>query len=357
MKIISLGIRKPPISHPYHRSRAGNSLFHKIITILTNHTQVLHSTRPGICNLVCIPQSSTQTNEKDQYMHLAHVNAQSVCNKILQTQEYILRSQIDICVITETWIKSSDEYTSKDLTPSGYLCCAVPHPNDRIRGCIALLYHSSLKVKQLTTMASANLECACYEVTGKNNTIDLAIVYHIPGTSMINCCSKLVDLLGETITQKADMIMIGDFNIHMDDPLDSDTILFNDFLDAFNLTNKVDFPTPKSGYQLDLILTSRTSATVQSILQGHQLADHNFLDAYLQVPLPKHPVEIKSYHKLKKIDGTALAEDIEANLRNDHTSLSEKCRPLQHHITDVTRQACSTQRERNQSVPQRTLVL
>ena len=37
--------------------------------------------------------------------------------------------------------------------------------------------------------------------------------------------------------------MIGDFNIHMDDPLDGDTKLFNDFLDAFNLTNKVDFPT------------------------------------------------------------------------------------------------------------------
>ena len=261
---------------------------------------MLHSTRPDVCNLVCILQSSTRTNEKDQYMHLAHVNAPSVCNKILQTQEYILRSQIDICAITETWIKSSDEYTSKDLTPSGYLCCAVPCPNDRIGGGIALQYHSSLEVKQMTTMASANLECACYEVTGKNNTTDLPIVYRIPGTSMIICCSKLVDLLGESITQKADMIMIGDFNIHMDDPLDNDTILFNDFLDAFNLTNKVDFPMHKSGHQLDLILTSRTSATVHSILQSHQLADHNFLHAYLQVPHPKHPVEIKSYCKLKK---------------------------------------------------------
>ena len=75
MKIISLGIRKQPISHPYCRSRAGNSLFHKIITILTIHAQVLHLTRSDICNLVCIPQSSTRTNEKDQYMHLAHVNA------------------------------------------------------------------------------------------------------------------------------------------------------------------------------------------------------------------------------------------------------------------------------------------
>ena len=35
-------------------------------------------------------------------------------------------------------------------------------------------------------------------------------------------------------------------------------------------------------------------------------------------------MEIKSYFKLKKIDGPTLAEDIEANLRNDHTSLSNK---------------------------------
>ena len=39
------------------------------------------------------------------------------------------------------------------------------------------------------------------------------------------------------------LIMLGDFNIHVDNPEHPDTIIFNDILESFDLTNFIKFPT------------------------------------------------------------------------------------------------------------------
>ena len=38
----------------------------------------------------------------------AHINARSTVNKIQPFQQYIIDKNIDICAITETWIKKDD---------------------------------------------------------------------------------------------------------------------------------------------------------------------------------------------------------------------------------------------------------
>ena len=59
-----------------------------------------------------------------------------------------------------------------------------------------------------------------------------------------NFIESLANLLEENIlSDHGELILTGDFNIQMDKLHLSDTILFNDFLDTFNLTNKITFPT------------------------------------------------------------------------------------------------------------------
>ena len=45
-----------------------------------------------------------------------------------------------------------------------------------------------------------------------------------------------------TVEDRGKLILIGDFNIHMDSMNHPDTIIFNDCLDSLNLINLVDFP-------------------------------------------------------------------------------------------------------------------
>ena len=49
--------------------------------------------------------------------------------------------------------------------------------------------------------------------------------------------------------------MVGDFNIHVDNPKDSGTIEFNNILDSYGLTQHVTGPTHKLGHTLDLVIT------------------------------------------------------------------------------------------------------
>ena len=48
-------------------------------------------------------------------VHLAHINARSVCNKYLEMQEYIVNNGIDLCAVMETWIKSDDFVTPREV--------------------------------------------------------------------------------------------------------------------------------------------------------------------------------------------------------------------------------------------------
>ena len=72
---------------------------------------------------------------------------------------------------------------------------------------------------------------------------------------------EFVGILSDTLEQNiladwGDLILISDFNVHMDNPMHSDIILFNDFLDSFNLVNKIDFEMHENHHTLDLIITS-----------------------------------------------------------------------------------------------------
>ena len=67
----------------------------------------------------------------------------------------------------------------------------------------------------------------------------------------------------------------------MDNPTDSDTILFNDFLDSFNLVNKIDFEMHQNHHTLDLIITSYDYDSITNVSQGHYLSDNCFIHATL----------------------------------------------------------------------------
>ena len=56
--------------------------------------------------------------------------------------------------------------------------------------------------------------------------------------SVITFCEELAEALEWYITDNTkQLVMIGDFNINMDSRDNSDTIVFNDFLESFGLEN------------------------------------------------------------------------------------------------------------------------
>ena len=126
-----LGIRHQP--RPYRHSCAGTNLFGRIHAFFTQghrqypYTRMTHARRMD--SLIKISKENVRTSS----LCLAHINARSIKNKILQFQEYITNVNIDLCAITETWLKPDDYDIARVVPPQGYTFLSWPK-QDRWRG-------------------------------------------------------------------------------------------------------------------------------------------------------------------------------------------------------------------------------
>ena len=151
----------------------------------------------------------------------------------------------------------------------------------------------------------------------KTRNIDLYVIYRYPNTSILNfieCLSKIIE--GNILNDHGEMILIGDFNVHMDSPEAPDTIIFNDFLDSLNLKNLVDFSTHLSNHSIGLIITDKNSSLISHPRRGHMLSDHHFIHADLQIITQPPPLKNIKYKKLKSISPS----NFEADLRSINLS-------------------------------------
>ena len=123
--IIHLGICKQLIDQPYRRSKAGRNMFIKIHTIVTDHLIRPQTAQVCLENLAHVASSSKQKSS-GRHLRLSHINARSVCNKLNDLHQYINLHNIDLCSITETWIKEEDDIAAKELAPNGYKYISFP---------------------------------------------------------------------------------------------------------------------------------------------------------------------------------------------------------------------------------------
>ena len=256
---------------------------------------------------------SIQPNKKRHtYLSLAHVNAWSIRSKIGPFQHYLQDEKIDLCTVTETWLKPDNIIHSKEITPPGYEILAQPRTDGRQGGGVAHVYNSSIKVYNITQADQPRgLEYMNVHVKFRNKILNLYIIYRHPNSSALQFIESLANLLEENIlSDNGELVLTGDFNIQMDMPHLSDTILLNNFLDTFNLTNKVTFSTHLSQHIIDLMLFETQSTIVNGIRQGHLFSDHHFIHADLCITTPKPNGKLISYRKLKNLCDTELAEDL-----------------------------------------------
>ena len=88
------------------------------------------------------------------------------------------------------------------------------------------------------------MEYQGYHLRFNHITLNLYVIYHLPSSSVLQLCNELASILESDVSQMADKALyLGDFNIHTEDYLNSDTITFINTLDSYNLRNRVTFPT------------------------------------------------------------------------------------------------------------------
>ena len=96
------------------------------------------------------------------------------------------------------------------------------------------------------------------------SSLDQHITHYLVSTIHQLECNKelqtifidyLTELLTEVVSNHNSIIILGDINIHLNEPEDTDTKALCDTLEAFNIKQHIKFPTHNLGHTLDIITT------------------------------------------------------------------------------------------------------
>jgi hypothetical protein len=117
------------------------------------------------------------------------------------------------------------------------------------------------------------------------------------------------DYLAEVVPLPGELLLLGDFNFHVDCPQNTDASAFMELIDSFGLVQHVRSPTHRHGHTLDLIITRSENALVWSSTPTELcLSDHFPVFSTLAVARVEKPMQTVSYRKVKQVNITQLTE-------------------------------------------------
>jgi endonuclease/exonuclease/phosphatase family metal-dependent hydrolase len=195
--------------------------------------------------------------------------------------------------LVETW---HDDAHSPDLiacVPPGFTLIERSRPrNDDFslltnHGGVCLLCDASLHAREIPLPVFSSFEVVGAYIHRSGLSAVLVVVYRTDNVTQA-FYDQVSNLLEKLATFSASTIVVGDFNIHVDDPMDADANKFADIFSCDGLRQHVTSPTDRLGHMLDLFITRPELSVYMLPVDPPLLSDHSFLVA--EVVCPQYPV-------------------------------------------------------------------
>ena len=229
--------------------------------------------------------------------------------------------------MTETWLSNNENYNFSiaEVCPTGYQFYHVPRKNARGGG-VGLLIKKHMRVTKQTQRNFKYFEYLDIVTTCSTGSTRIVTIYRPPPSkaNQLNSALFFEDfciLAEQLVVSPGNLLIVGDFNYHVDNISNLDTVKFNNILESFGLVQHVNGPTHKKGHTLDLIITRAEDELVNSTeIRDPMLSDHSAVHCKLR--LQKPPLEQKeiSYRKLRSVNMSSFNDDLkQSNLLSTST--------------------------------------
>ena len=149
-------------------------------------------------------------------------------------------------------------------------------------------------------------------------TKSVLIIVHIPWACFtgpddhpfLAFVNDMVEYMENSITDKSEFLLLGDFNIYVNKLHEEEAITFRDFLSSFGLQNHVLFPTHRSQNILDLVIMHGSTEIASNFMQGEMISDHFAVLFDLHISSrPRQEKQIK-FRKVKETDASSFTTDL-----------------------------------------------
>ena len=186
-------------------------------------------------------------------------------------------------------------------------------------GGIGILYRCSLKLQIFPT----NFNTQTFEhaiIFDKVRKIYCVITYRPPPSTVngLKTSQFLADfdefLLYLNGVISGNIILLGDFNVHVEKPQKYDVKHFLSSLDGAGLFQHVVGPTHRSGGTLDVVIDRHDGNLVKRCTVGPRPSDHNIVPCILNVERTEVTKEIICSRKIKNIDPVAFHKDLSVTI-------------------------------------------
>ena len=211
-----------------------------------------------------------------------------------------------------------------------------------------------IEEKHLTTYQSVK-----WKLTLKNTHLNILGVYRPPpssshATTINQFTDDFLDNLQDDIVNTDHLIILGDFNIHINDKNDADAQSFVSCMDAIGLVQHVDKFTHKQGHILDHIYTLvGAEPTVHECRVGSFISDHRLIVSQIDIQrnIPCTDRRTITSRCFKNFDVDKFKSDLKFEISPNYTldelvqefkSSSERC--LDAHAPKVTKRVTTTRK-------------
>ncbi|XP_033112549.1 uncharacterized protein LOC117113348 [Anneissia japonica] len=223
------------------------------------------------------------SSEHDNKLKLAVWNARSIRNKCTQFSDYVTDQALDIVSITETWLHLDDDSVIALCKPEGYTFNSFPREGRRGGG-VGIL--SRLPMRSSKIGGFISFEACETVIRCPFKSFCIITIYRPPTSSGISTTSQFFDEFSTLLEQYSlidNLLITGDFNLHIDKSDNPQTIHFLDILDSTNFVQLINSPTHRLGHILDLIVTNNPSVILSTSVHQNNLSDHFVLQVDVDV--------------------------------------------------------------------------
>ena len=240
---------------------------------------------PRYANLLNLINIKTSTKRVSNYLDvkIATANVQSIRNKDLILHQHIGDNEIDLCVLTETWLgNKQNDNIWKSCTPlnNDTFRISISNRMGQSGGGLALVYNKVIKVTKISEQNRQTFQYAIWETTTDKFNATIIGIYHppYPATNKITntqFIDEFLNWLPDQIMEHKNIIITGDINLHLNNIDDVDGSMLLDNLEVLGLESHCRFATHRMGNSLDVFFTEIASdITICSCTPGPFILDH-----------------------------------------------------------------------------------
>lgn len=292
-------------------------------------------------NLIQIRMGSTPIKHDDiNQINFATVNCRSLKPRQELIHEFMETNNIHCAVVTETWLRDGDDdlwIKMSDLNTNGRNLSTQNRAHGRGGGLALATTKQVSKVKKGIIKSFKTFEAAHWQITIKSKTFNVLGVYRTPNqrvSTVLTFTDEFCEFLMEYLTTHTSIIIMGDFNIHVNNLDDPDVLLFCDTMTALGLKQHVVSPTHKHGNILDLIYTDENEPALHCTVYP-LISDHNPVTLSLKTEKARDESKQKAVRDLSSIDDDMLCSVFDENRIQRDGTLTTLVRSFEAELTRV----------------------